>query len=111
LPGVSSLTFTGLPADAVLAAMPYLAASEGSACSSGALEPSPVLLAMGLSRDEAECTIRFSLGYATTASDIDNAIRHVIDAARRVRAALDPITTTTASAHAGGQEGPRRHDA
>jgi cysteine desulfurase len=110
LPGVSSLTFTGLPADAVLAAMPDLAASEGSACSSGALEPSRVLLAMGLSRDEAECTIRFSLGYATTATDIDNAIRHVIDAARRVRAALNP-TTMTASANAGGQEGPRRHDA
>lgn len=111
LPGVSSLTFAGLPADAMLAAMPGLAASEGSACSSGALEPSRVLLAMGLSRDEAECAIRFSFGYATTAHDIDSAIRQVTDAARRVHAALNPITTTTASADAGGQEGPRRHDA
>ncbi|SNS98509.1 cysteine desulfurase [Asanoa hainanensis] len=111
LPGVSSLTFDGLPADAVLAAMPALAASEGSACSSGALEPSRVLLAMGLTRDEADCTIRFSLGYATTTVDIDDAAHHVIDAARRVRAALYPNTTTTASGLAGGQEGQRRHDA
>ncbi|MEV6514944.1 cysteine desulfurase family protein [Micromonospora chalcea] len=111
LPGVSSLTFDGLPADAMLAAMPAIAASEGSACAAGAMEPSRVLLAMGLSRDEAECTIRFSLGYATTADDIDSAIRHVIDAERRVHAALYPNTTTTASGTARGQEGPRRHDA
>ncbi|MEV4722823.1 cysteine desulfurase family protein [Micromonospora humida] len=111
LPGVSSLTFNGLPADAMLAAMPAIAASEGSACAAGAMEPSRVLLAMGLSRDEAECTIRFSLGYATTADDIDSAIRHVIEAERRVHAALHPNTTTTASGTARGQEGPRRHDA
>lgn len=111
LPGVSSLTFDGLPADAMLAAMPAIAASEGSACSAGAIEPSRVLLAMGLSRDEAECTIRFSLGYATTADDIGRAIRRVIDAGRRVRAALYPNTTTTTSRLTGGQEGPRRHDA
>ena len=111
LPGVSSLTFDGLPADALLAAMPRLAASEGSACSSGALEPSHVLLAMGLSRDEADCTVRFSLGYATTADDVDHAVHAVTGASRLVRAALHPTTITTAPAHAGGQEETRRHDA
>ncbi|WP_432833081.1 cysteine desulfurase family protein [Dactylosporangium sp. CA-092794] len=111
LPGVTSLTFDGLPADALLAAMPHLAASEGSACSSGALEPSHVLLAMGLSRDEADSTIRFSLGHATSADDIDRAVQCVTDAAHRVRSALHPNITTTAPAHPGGQEGTRRHDA
>lgn len=88
LPGVSSLTFLGVPADAVLSAMPHLAASEGSACAAGAIEPSAVLLAMGLPRDEADSTIRFSLGYATTDSDIDTAIASVIEAVVRVRSAL-----------------------
>lgn len=110
LPGVSSLTFDGLPADALLAAMPHVAASEGSACSSGALEPSHVLLAMGLSRDEADCTVRFSLGYATTADDIGHAVHYVIDAARRVGDAMYR-TTTTAPADAGGHKETRRHDA
>lgn len=62
LPGVTSVTFRGAPADAVLAAMPDVAASEGSACSSGAPSPSHVLLAMGRSREEADSTVRFSLG-------------------------------------------------
>jgi cysteine desulfurase len=88
LPGVSSITFPGAPADAVLAAMPTVAASDGSACHSGALGPSHVLLAMGLSRADAESTIRFSLGHATTDADIDHAIRTVPEAVRRVRVAL-----------------------
>ncbi|MGC4851893.1 cysteine desulfurase family protein [Micromonospora sp. DT4] len=111
LPGVSSLTFTGLPGDAMLTAMPLMAASEGSACSAGALEPSSVLLAMGLDRDDADCTLRFSLGHATTTDDIDRAVRYVIEAAHHVRAALGPWTTTTSPAIAAGQEGLRRQDA
>ncbi|MDX3192883.1 cysteine desulfurase family protein [Streptomyces sp. MN03-5084-2B] len=88
LPGVTSVTFPGAPADAVLAAMPTVAASDGSACHSGALGPSHVLLAMGMSRLDAESTIRFSLGHATTDADIDHAIQVVPDAVLRVRAAL-----------------------
>lgn len=89
LPGVSSLTFPGVPADAALAAMPTVAASDGSACASGAPSPSHVLLAMGHSRDEAECTLRLSLGYATTETDVDEAIETIVDAITRVRSALD----------------------
>lgn len=92
LPGVTSITFPGAPADAVLAAMPTVAASDGSACHSGALGPSHVLLAMGLSRLDAESTIRFSLGHATTDDDIDHAIRAVPDAVLRVRAALGNVS-------------------
>ncbi|MFI8879512.1 cysteine desulfurase family protein [Streptomyces sp. NPDC055243] len=88
LPGVTSITFLGVPADAVLAAMPDVAASEGSACASGAPTPSHVLLAMGLSREDADSTIRFSLGYATTHAEIEHAAHAVKRAVTQVRAAL-----------------------
>ncbi|MFJ2215014.1 cysteine desulfurase family protein [Streptomyces sp. NPDC101062] len=88
LPGVTSITFHGAPADAVLAAMPDVAASEGSACSSGAPSPSHVLLAMGRSREEADSTVRFSLGYATTAHEVELAASSAVRAVRQVRAAL-----------------------
>ncbi|MFJ9592408.1 cysteine desulfurase family protein [Streptomyces virginiae] len=88
LPGVTSITFPGLPADAVLAAMPHVAASDGSACSSGAPSPSHVLLAMGHSRDDADSTVRFSLGYATTERDIERATTAALNAVRHVRSVM-----------------------
>lgn len=88
LPGVSSVTFPGTPADAILAAMPGVAASDGSACSSGALSPSHVLLAMGRSREDAESTVRFSLGYATTEIDIRRAVEATVDAVEHVRSVM-----------------------
>lgn len=88
LPGVTSITFPGIPADAVLAAMPNVAASDGSACSSGAPSPSHVLLAMGRSRDDADSTVRFSLGYATTKRDIIRAVEAVTQAVCHVRSAM-----------------------
>lgn len=88
LPGVTSVTFPGVPADAVLAAMPEVAASDGSACSSGAPSPSHVLLAMGRSRDEADSTVRFSLGYATTPRDIERGVEAVAAAVAQVRSSM-----------------------
>ncbi|MGW2628516.1 cysteine desulfurase family protein [Streptomyces chattanoogensis] len=88
LPGVTSITFPGLPADAVLAAMPHVAASDGSACSSGAPSPSHVLLAMGHSRDDADSTVRFSLGYATTQRDVERAVAATTEAVRHVRSVM-----------------------
>ncbi|MEV4436793.1 cysteine desulfurase family protein [Streptomyces sp. NPDC049585] len=88
LPGVTSVTFPGVPADAVLASMPHVAASDGSACSSGAPSPSHVLLAMGHSRDDADSTVRFSLGYGTTVGDIEVALDATVNAVSRVRSAL-----------------------
>lgn len=91
LPGVSSLTFPGAPADAVLAAMSQVAASDGSACSSGALEPSHVLLAMHRTAEEADSTIRLSLGYATTGDEVDRAIGYIVSAVEKVRRAMHVI--------------------
>jgi cysteine desulfurase len=88
LPGVTSVTFPGAPADAVLASMPDIAASDGSACSSGAPSPSHVLLAMGHHREDADSTVRFSLGYASTERDVEQAVRSTTRAVAHVRSAL-----------------------
>jgi cysteine desulfurase len=57
-----------------------VAASSGSACASGSLDPSHVLLAMGLSLDEALGSLRLTTGYTTTDADISRA--HAIIASR-----------------------------
>ncbi|PJJ04224.1 cysteine desulfurase [Streptomyces sp. 2333.5] len=88
LPGVTSITFLGAPADAVLASMPDIAASDGSACSAGAPSPSHVLLAMGLSREAADSTIRFSMGYATTEQEIRRAIDATVRAVTHVQTVM-----------------------
>jgi cysteine desulfurase len=60
-------------------------ASAGAACASGALEPSHVLLAMGMSVSEAKSAVRFSLGYTTTSADVDHALAVVPKAVERLR--------------------------
>ena len=72
LPNTASLRFEGADAEAVVFNMDPVAVSTGSACSSGSIEPSPVLLAMGLSRDEAFESVRFSLGRFTTEAEVDD---------------------------------------
>ena len=62
LPGASSLTIPGTEADALLAQTPQLILSTGSACASGAWEPSPVLTAIGLTQEAAWSTIRCAVG-------------------------------------------------
>lgn len=98
LPGVSSVTLPGRPADAVMAAMPHVAVSEGSACSSSTLEPSHVLLAMGLSREEADSTLRFSFGHTNEASDGEFAAEALIAAVEAVDAAIGSTELTVRSA-------------
>jgi len=61
------------------------AVSSGSACSSGAVEPSHVLLAMGLSPDEARSSVRFSLGPGNTAEQVDGLIEAVAASAAHLR--------------------------
>ena len=86
LPNTANLRFVGADADAVLANMHPVAASAGSACSSGSIEPSPVLLAMGLSRHAAFESVRFSLGRFTTEQDIEVAAEITVTAVEYVRA-------------------------
>jgi cysteine desulfurase len=60
--------------------------SAASACASGAMEPSHVLAAMGVSRERIKGSLRFSLGHTTTASDIGVAIEATVAAAARLGA-------------------------
>jgi cysteine desulfurase len=79
LPNTSSLTFPGIDADALLLNLPEVMMGTGSACTSGAIEPSHVLQAIGLSREDAASTIRASLGRYTTEFDINKASSLIIE--------------------------------
>jgi cysteine desulfurase len=86
-PNTSNITFPGLEGEALLIALDLkgLAVSTGAACSSGAVEPSHVLTAIGLSANDARASIRFSLGRHTTASEIDFALEVVPAAVAQLR--------------------------
>lgn len=73
VPNTSNIGFDGLEAEALLIALDLegIAVSTGSACSSGSLEPSHVLRAMGLPHARTRNSLRFSLGPATTSAEID----------------------------------------
>ncbi|GLV78339.1 cysteine desulfurase family protein [Streptomyces hygroscopicus] len=73
LPGNLSLTLPGVEATDLLDRLPGIAASTGSACNTGSGEPSHVLTAIGLTREQARATLRLSLGRTTTATDVDRA--------------------------------------
>lgn len=83
----SNLSFAGVDGESLLIAldMAGLAASHGSACASGSLEPSRILLNMGLSPEKARTSIRFSLSRFTTKEEIDQAIQIVIKTVNHLR--------------------------
>jgi hypothetical protein len=79
LPGLLSVRFPGRRAEDLLLLLDRqgVACSAGSACASGAVTPSHVLLAMGRGSAEARETVRFSLGHASTEADVDAAVAAV----------------------------------
>jgi len=96
-PRVSNTTniyFDGLEGEALVIALDLkgFAVSSGSACSSGAVEPSHVLLAMGLDRERARASLRFSLGRSNTAEQVDALIDAVAECAAHLRK-LSPTYT------------------
>jgi cysteine desulfurase len=70
-PGILNLRLPGMKAEAFMHAVPELAAAAGSACNAKGVEPSYVLRALGLSVDEAHCSVRFSFGRFTTVDEIE----------------------------------------
>ncbi len=88
LPGTLNVSFPGAPGQLVAAALDLegVSVSTGAACSSASLEPSPVLLAIGRSRDEAACAVRFGLGRGTTEAEVDRAAALTAEIVARVRA-------------------------
>jgi len=86
-PNTSNITFAGIEAEALVIALDLkgLACSTGAACSSGAVQPSHVLTAIGLRESEARASARFSLGRGTTSADIDAALAIIPAAVGQLR--------------------------
>jgi cysteine desulfurase len=86
VPGILSCAFSGADAETLLVALDQrdVYAASGSACTSGATEPSHVLLAMGMAPESARASVRFSLGHSTTDADIDTALAVIPSAVHRL---------------------------
>jgi cysteine desulfurase len=87
LPNTSNVLFRGVSAEAVVIALDMrgIAVSTGSACSSGSIEPSHVLIAMGLTREQAKSSVRFSFGRYNTHAELDELIDAVAASVSRLR--------------------------
>jgi cysteine desulfurase len=92
VPNTTNIVFDGIDGEALVIALDLkgLAVSTGAACSSGAIEPSHVLTAMGLHPDRAKASIRFSLGKQNTQEDVDFALGLVAVTVARLRN-LSPV--------------------
>jgi cysteine desulfurase len=95
LPNTTTILFDGLSGEALLFRLDLegVAVSVGSACSSGTLAPSPAILALGFSREEAKGAIRFSLSRLNTAEEIQRVLDllpRAVAAAREVRSPAHP---------------------
>lgn len=97
VPNTSSIAFDCIEGEALVIALDLkgLAVSTGAACSSGAIEPSHVLTAMGLSAEQARGSLRFSLGKQNTGDDVDFALSLVPPTVARLRE-LSPVYNRTA---------------
>jgi cysteine desulfurase len=97
----TNITFPGASGESLVIALDLqgIACSTGAACSSGAIEPSHVLLAIGLDDEAARSSVRFSLGRMTTAAEIDRAIDIIPGVVERLRA-LSPRYAGVATAPA-----------
>jgi cysteine desulfurase len=87
LPNTTNIRFDGIEGEAMVIALDLrgFAVSSGSACSSGAIEPSHVLLAMGLSPEDARSSVRFSLGPGNTVEQVDALIEAVTASVAHLR--------------------------
>jgi cysteine desulfurase len=87
LPNTSNILFRGVSAEALVIALDMrgMAVSTGAACSSGSLEPSHVLLALGLSDEDARSSIRFSFGQYNTKAEIAALVDAVVDCVNKFR--------------------------
>jgi cysteine desulfurase len=93
VPNTTNISFEGIEAESLLIALDLegVAVSTGSACSSGSLEPSHVLRAMGLPSARARNSLRFSLGPATTREEIDFVVRVLPALVARLRTLNRPV--------------------
>lgn len=82
---VSNIRFDGIDSDAVITGLENISISNGSACTSTSIEPSHVLVAMGLSNQEAYASLRLSLGKFNTRKEVDETIKAIKQAVGNLR--------------------------
>jgi cysteine desulfurase len=87
LPNIVNLAFENLEGEAAVIALDLegIAVSTGSACSSGSLEPSHVLMAMGLRPEVVQGSLRFSLSHYTTGDEVDRTLEILKSVTERLR--------------------------
>jgi cysteine desulfurase len=92
LPHLSNISFRFIEGEGLLINLDLkgVAVSTGSACSSGTLEPSPVIRALGRNDEQARGSIRFSFGKDNTEEDVDYVVEVLVDAVKRLRE-LSPL--------------------
>jgi cysteine desulfurase len=90
LPGTANVSFRGVESESIVLGLDLkgIGVSAGSACTAGSVEPSYVLVAMGVPLDWAMGAVRHSLGRSTTAEDIDYVVESVEPIVRKLRAAM-----------------------
>ena len=77
LAGNLNMSFPGVNNEAIIAAIPEIAISSGSACTTSTMEPSHVLLALGMSKEEVYSSLRFGIGRFNTEQDIQIAVKSI----------------------------------
>lgn len=85
VPGIVNVGFAGVDGETLLLALPGLAVSSGSACTSASVEPSFVLRGLGIADDLAHSSLRFSFGRFTDAAEIDSAAQQLATTVGRLR--------------------------
>ena len=87
MPNTTNLYFDFVESEALVISLDLqgIACSTGSACSSGSVEPSHVLLAMGLSAERARSSVRFSLGKTNYEEDVETLLRVIVQTVKRLR--------------------------
>ena len=87
VPHILNITVDGIDAERLMAAMPTIAVSTGSACNSATIEPSHVLQAMGLTRKQGLSSLRISLGRMTTDDEVSMLIHSLTKTVSQLRSA------------------------
>lgn len=113
LPNTTNLAFDFIEAEAILLMLDQvgICASSGSACTTGSVDPSHVLVAMGLSPARARGSLRFSLGLYNTDQDVDHLLQHLPSIVAKLRAVSPASPIEVKTAHRDGKSstaGPTR---
>ena len=109
LPNTANIAFDGVEAEAILLALDQVGvcASSGSACTTGSLEPSHVLTAMGTKPERAKGSVRFSLGIDNTDDDVDYLLKHLPAIIARLRAVAPGGNQRDRNTRKDGERHPR----